>query len=201
MSIWIIYFVMKKAELLFRKAVVSDVPFICKTVLSAIGALDFEKDNDRDCRRAVDALNDIVLMEDSLYSYRNVLIAEVEGLCAGSIIAYDGGRYKDMKGKTFRILTERLEMDFRDTQEETSAGEYYLDSLAVTPAFRRKGIGRMLVGQALEAGEALGFEKASLLVLASDEGLISLYSSCGFKEDGHKRFLGKNYLRMIAQLQ
>ena len=59
---------MKKAELLFRKAVVSDVPFICKTVLSAIGALDFEKDNDRDCRRAVDALNDIVLMEDSLYS-------------------------------------------------------------------------------------------------------------------------------------
>lgn len=191
---------MKKAELLFRKAVVSDVPFICKTVLSAIGAEDFEFDGGDGRQKVFDALNDIVLMEDSLYSYRNVLIAEVEGLCAGSIIAYDGGRYKDMKGKTLGILTERLKMDFRDTQEETSAGEYYLDSLAVAPAFRRKGIGRMLVGQALEAGEALGFEKASLLVLASDEGLISLYSSCGFKEDGRKRFLGKNYLRMVAQL-
>lgn len=191
---------MEKIDILFRKAFASDAGFISKAVLAAVGAGDFEKDSDDKKALALSVVNDIVLMEDTLYSFRNVLVAEVGGTCAGCSIAYNGDRYKALRDKTFNIVKERLGLDLSGSEDETGPGEYYLDSLAVDPSFRRNGIGRQLVYQTLETGAALGFDKASLLVLASDNRLRALYSSCGFKADGHRKCFGADYLRMVAVL-
>ena len=105
-----------------------------------------------------------------------------------------------MKEKTFNLLKEGLGLDFTGMDDEAGKGEYYLDSLAVSPRFRKRGIGRLLIMQALEAGEALGFSKASLLVLRSDKGLRGLYSALGFVAEGKRMCFGKEYIRMTIPL-
>lgn len=191
---------MVETDILFRKAVESDSKFICKAVLAALGIADFIADNDKDGADVLTLLNDVVLMDDTLYSVRNTLVAEVDGVCAGCIIAYDGGRYEDMRKKTSTMLNAQWKQYYENTEAETRAGEYYLDTLAVDPKFRHKGIGRQLIYQALETGEALGFDIASLLVLASDNGLRAMYSSCGFKADRNVRCFDNEYLRMVSIL-
>lgn len=192
---------MEKNSIKFRKAGAEDAPFIAKAVLAAVNAGDFDSAQDEERKNTLEVLNRIVCLEDTLYSFKNVLIAEAEGERAGCIIAYDGARYKAMKENTFKLLNEGLGLDFSGMDEEAGRGEYYLDSLAVSPEFRKRGIGTLLIMQALEAGEALGFSKASLLVLASDEGLRSLYASCGFIVEGKRLCFGKEYVRMTIELR
>lgn len=191
---------MEKSGIIFRKARMEDAPFIAKAVLAAVDAGDFNSVQDDKRKKTLEVLNGIICLEDTLYSYLNVLMAEVEGERAGCIISYDGARYKAMKEKTFGLLNKGLGLDFSDMDDESGRGEYYLDSLAVSPEFRKRGIGRLLIMQALEAGEALGFSKASLLVLESDEGLRSLYSTCGFIVEDRRLCFGKEYIRMTIDL-
>lgn len=77
--------------------------------------------------------------------------------------------------------------------EEKPAG-YFLGALvldelqifrvAVDPAFRRKGIGRSLLTEAVKrSGAALAF----LEVRASNAGAIALYRSCGYEEIGVRK--------------
>lgn len=156
----------------------------------------------------------ICAMPDTLYSWRNTLVATVGGAFAGSITSYPGSIYKETRERTFSIAAEMPgtprsgEMD-----DETRPGEYYLDSLAVLPAFRGRGLGEELLLQAMEAGEALGFHTAALIVENGADGLVRLYSRCGFSVDksarssvrpdmpaGHLWCFGTDYLRMTAPL-
>ena len=191
---------MERSGIIFRKAGKEDVSFVAQAVLAAVDAGDFNSVQDDERKKTLDVLNGIICLEGTLYSLKNVLIAEVEGERAGCIIAYDGARYKALKEKTFNLLKEGLGLDFTGMDDEAGRGEYYLDSLAVSPRFRKRGIGRLLIMQALETGEALGFSKASLLVLRSDKGLRGLYSSLGFVAEGKRMCFGKEYTRMTIPL-
>jgi ribosomal-protein-alanine N-acetyltransferase len=53
-------------------------------------------------------------------------------------------------------------------------------NLAVVPAERRRGLGRRILGMALQIARKMGIERATLEVRASNYPAISLYQSCGF---------------------
>lgn len=188
---------MNKTDIIFRKAVADDAGFISKAMLAALGVGDFLSAPKKD----LEVIEEIVKRNDTLYSYENVLVAEVDGKCAGCMIAYDGGRYPGMREVTFKLLKDELDMDYAQMPDETHEGEYYMDSLAVSPEFRQRGIGKSLMMKSLELGKSIGFTQASLLVLATDQGLQRLYKSCGFEPVGLQDCFGKKYLRMVASLK
>ena len=78
------------------------------------------------------------------YSYRNVLIAEVDGTVAGAIVGYDGALLYELREPIFPLLEKYLG-SVPDIEDETAAGEFYLDSLGVLPQFRGMGVGAMLL--------------------------------------------------------
>jgi ribosomal protein S18 acetylase RimI-like enzyme len=56
----------------------------------------------------------------------------------------------------------------------------WLYAVAVSPRLRRRGVGSLLVGRALEALAALGCTKVNLQVRSSNAGVVAFYEKLGF---------------------
>lgn len=63
----------------------------------------------------------------------------------------------------------------------------HIQNVAVHPAHRRRGLGRYLIEDALEAGRKAGARKAFLEVRLSNRAAQRLYASLGFHEVGRRR--------------
>jgi ribosomal-protein-alanine N-acetyltransferase len=63
----------------------------------------------------------------------------------------------------------------------------HIQNLAVHPAHRRQGLGRLLLQRALEEGRARGASAALLEVRRSNDAAQRLYRSLGFVETGTRR--------------
>jgi ribosomal protein S18 acetylase RimI-like enzyme len=59
---------------------------------------------------------------------------------------------------------------------------YYVDALAVAPAWRRRGIARMLLDDATRDASALGLSGLALDTGLHNDGARALYRACGFRE-------------------
>ncbi len=196
----------KSKIMIIRKATPADAAAIARNILAAMDFDAFAEPLPADLQPLLAGLTDICAREDTLYSWRNTLVAEDDGLVtgdalvAGSLTSYDGGKYLEMRDLTFALIRESSGWTPPLMDDETRPGEWYLDSLAIHPAYRKRGISRILIERTLAAAAALGFPLASLIALASAPRLISLYASCGFRPDTHLNCFGHTYLRMIQDL-
>ena len=105
----------------------------------------------------------LVEREDSQYSFKNTLVAMDGDKVVGISVSYDGGKL-------------HTGMD-----DETQAGELYLDSLAVLPAYRRQGIARQLLLATKERADSMGLPIVGLLVDKGNPIGEALYASLGFR--------------------
>lgn len=83
-------------EIEIRDARIEDVPIVAWTVLTA---LDMST-NDMD--RFVKSCSD----ENTMYSWKNSIIATVDNVPVGCLIAYDGSRYDELR-KNMLIIVGR----------------------------------------------------------------------------------------------
>ncbi|MBO4504665.1 MAG: GNAT family N-acetyltransferase [Bacteroidales bacterium] len=181
------------AAITIRPATDDDVPLIAHNVLDAVGIEHPETE-------ALDHLAELCRCTDVLYSWANTDIALWDGRPVGSLTSYDGGRYAEMRVKTFAELEKFLGMDFSRMSVETGPGEFYLDSLAVLPGFRGKGIGTLLMQHGIAKARALRFPRAALLVDIDNPDTMRLYESLGFKKVGEMYLFSTLYARMIVEL-
>ena len=163
-----------------RDAVAADAPFIARCVWAAIEMLHIEDDVPDEMCDAFSYLVDICLMDDTLYSYRNATVAEVDGCIVGALVAYDGARYAAMRKTTFDLVEKNMGVKLEHNVMETGEGEFYLDSLAVLPQFRGLNIGKMLIQNRMELARGLGIGKVSILVDKDKPRLQAYYESLGF---------------------
>ena len=199
----------KKPHVEIRRAYPEDAPFIAESVLAAMG---YDRDSSislgtgenhsvtKSHEEVKRALEEIAARPDTLYSYRNSRIATYGGEVAGVIVGYDGAAYREKAELTFGLIAGRLGTAPFNPGEETCGGEYYLDSLHVSPDFRGHSIGTILMRNELDIAEALGFRKVSLIVDKEKPWLHRLYARLGFEEAGETVFFGEKYLRMIQEI-
>lgn len=182
-------------ELNIRNATKADVTFVAECVLVAIDLYDFCGD----CAK-IENTAKVCSEEDTLYSYRNARIAEVDGNVAGCLISYDGKGYAESRAKTFAMFEEfgiHLDIGAR----ETGPGEYYLDSMAVKPQYRGLRIGHFLMEDALDiAHKTQGCHKATLLVGLQKPRLREYYSSLGFTTETEMEAFGTLFNKMALTL-
>ena len=163
-----------------RDATMDDAPFIARVVLAGIDMLEIDEKLPDEQRAIYEHLMDICRMDDTLYSYRNTIIAEVDGNRVGALVAYDGARYAALRAKTFGIVQQTSGMDLSRNAMETSPSEFYLDSMAVLSDYRGLGIGKMLICDRMDYALRNGFQKVTLLVDKDKPRLQQYYESLGF---------------------
>lgn len=169
-----------KIGMIMRSATPEDAVFLGRCVCEGIGFEIFEKENEFNTKVA-SGLAPLAAREDTLYSYRHALVAEVDGEVAGALISYPGEYYHQMRNTTFRELPHFRELDLDAMPDEAGAGEYYLDTLAVLPQYRRRGVGTSLM-QARIAWAEQNHPDLSISLLVDPDNLNGqrIYTRLGF---------------------
>lgn len=129
----------------------------------------------------------LVEREDSQYSYRNTLVAMDADRVVGVSVSYDGSRLHELRRAFIEAAKTYLGRDHSGMDDETQAGELYLDSLAVLPEYRRQGIASRLLIATKERATRMGLPCVGLLVDNGNPAGEALYSSVGFRyvNDNH----------------
>lgn len=180
-----------------RDATSEDAPFIARVVLAGIELLDMDAALPDNQRVLYEHLVGICRMDDTLYSYRNTRIAEVDGCAVGALVAYDGARYAMMREKTFGLVQQTSGMDLNHKAMETGPGEFYLDSMALLSDYRGVGIGKMLMRDRVDFSLSNGFQKVTLLVDKDKPRLQRYYECEGFAFSEEMFVFGAWYNKMV----
>lgn len=183
-----------------RDAKLDDAPFIARVVLAGIDMLDMDAVLPDEQRAIFEHLIKICRMDDTLYSYLNTRIAEVDGKPVGALVAYDGARYTTLRAKTFGLVQQTSGMDLSHNAMETGPGEFYLDSMAVLSDYRGMGIGKLLMRDRVDFAFNNGFQKITLLVDKEKPRLQHYYQSLGFVFVEEMFVFGAWYNKMVCPL-
>lgn len=180
-----------------RDATSDDAPFIARVVLAGIDMLDIDAVLPDEQRAIYEHLMDICRMDDTLYSFCNTRIAEIDGNPVGALVAYDGARYAALRAKTFGLVQQTSGMDLSRNAMETGSGEFYLDSMAILSDYRGIGIGKMLMRDRMDYALENGFQKVTLLVDKDKPRLQSYYESEGFAFGEEMFVFGSWYRKLV----
>jgi DNA-3-methyladenine glycosylase I len=123
----------------------------------------------------------LVEREDSQYSYKNTLVALDGDSIVGISVSYDGERLHQLRKAFIDSAKVYIGKDHSGMDDETQAGELYLDSLAVLPGYRRQGIAKLLIKVTKERANSMGIPCVGLLVDKGNPSGEALYSSVGFR--------------------
>ena len=123
----------------------------------------------------------LVRREDSQYSYRNTLVAMDGQKVVGAAVSYDGGRLHELRRAFIEAAKNYVGKDHSGVDDETQAGELYLDSLAVLPEYRCRGIAKDLLLATMKRANQLRLPIVGLLVDKGNPEAERLYTSVGFR--------------------
>ena len=132
----------------------------------------------------------LVEREDSQYSYLNTLVAMDGERLVGIAVSYDGGRLHELRQAFIQAAKACIGKDHTGMDDETQAGELYLDSLAVEPSYRRQGIARQLLAATKRKADQMGMPCVGLLVDKGNSAGERLYASAGFHYANDSRWGG-----------
>lgn len=183
-------------DIVVRKATKDDAPLIANVVAMAIGD-DIARAYCGDNHQLV--LKELVCMELSQYSYRNAIIAEVDGMPAGAAVAYDGATLSELREATLAHIFKHTGKEMIIKEDETDASEFYLDSLGVLPEYRGCGIGAKLILALKEIARTEYHKRLGLLVDFENPKAERLYLSLGFEKNEEKSFLGHKMWHMTME--
>lgn len=181
-----------------RQAKKEDAALVADVVMVAADICTWEEREAEKHARTRMLFREVCEREDTLYSYTHVSVLEADGEIAGCLVSYPGALYPTQRARTWALMQVP---DNIQTDEETEAGEYYLDSMTILPEYRGRGYGLELMKDGIErAKKTEGVKKVSLIAMKSRPGLRAYYAKLGFREEKEILFFGCEYVKMVLAL-
>lgn len=138
--------------------------------------------------------------DDSQYSWQNTFVTLDADKVVGIATSYDGGRLHELRKPFLELAKIWLNRDHTGMDEETQAGELYLDSLAVLPDYRRQGIATQLIEVTAQRASTLQLPCVGLLVDAGNPKAEHLYHACGFRFANPSNWGGHQMKHLVRPL-
>lgn len=180
-----------------RQAQVNDAASIAEGVYEAFLLPGSQIENTPNFHQQwIDTLTKICAQPDTQYSYTNTLVAEENGEIAGIMITVDCAIYRMQREKMFPQLKSLFNTAFgsgwENMEDEAQPSELYVDSLAVFPAYRHRGIGTTLLMHAKQRAKELHIPLVTLAVEPTNTAK-QLYHELGFRYDRHITIFNEEY--------
>ncbi|MFA7615164.1 MAG: GNAT family N-acetyltransferase [Moheibacter sp.] len=183
-----------------RKAKPEDSSRIASLTVQAMEDMAFQFVGRNDLNEALELFKWIVAQKSNQYSFENCLVAIESNEITGSITAYDGSKLNHLRKPFLDHIREKYNYT-KTPEDETEAGELYIDTVSVSADHQRKGIGRKLIEAIIEKAKAEGYEKVGLLVDVENPSANKLYQKIGFCHNGFKNLMGGKYEHLIFEIQ
>ena len=140
--------------------------------------------------------------ETGSFSYRNAVIAEVDGKIAGALIGYPASAEAEAidTANTPPMFVPLLEL------ENLAAGTWYVNAVATFPETRGLGAGSKLMQWAERRASELELRGISLIVSDANRGARKLYERLGYDEVARRPMVrerwqtdGRDWVLMIKK--
>lgn len=184
-------------EIVLRAGRSGDAEAVAELMLEAGGGLfEFLLHGVVPDKTPADLLALAVAGDSGPYSHRNTLVAEAEGRVVAMINAYPAELMKEDP----RDLLPQDRLDHVGELEEIEDwSSFFISSMAVAEAYRRKGVATRLLAWAFQQAERQGFDRVSLHVWADNEAARRLYEGQGFVVGGRARIAPHPRLRRAGE--
>jgi ribosomal protein S18 acetylase RimI-like enzyme len=126
--------------------------------------------------------------EEGSFSYANATIIEVGSVSAGCLIGYATPDEPEPIPADMPAMFVPLQ-----ALENLAPGTWYVNVLAVLPAFRGTGLGTRLLGVADDIGRKLGRRGMSVIVSNANERARQLYERVGYREAGRRTMVKEGW--------
>ena len=173
----------------FRKAQPQDIDFIKDYLFLAMEDLVYYMIGQSDERLGKQLFRDMLALPTSQYSYTNCYVLEKDQKVIAAINIYDGAHLSQLRQPVLDYIYTTYNRKIQP-EDETQAGEMYIDTFGVNSNYQGQGIGSQLLQHVIDLivhqeGKTLG-----LLVDDDNPKAKKLYERLGFKTVGRKTLMG-----------
>lgn len=178
-----------------RKALPTDAAAIAPLMLLAMEEITYFLIGQDSKAEALDFLTHFIELPANQYSYENCSVAEADGVILGHINCYAGAHLHMLREPIINYLSEHYQQKLF-LENETEAGEDYIDTLAISPQAQGKGIGSKLINHLITKRDKLSPTKLGLLVDKENPSAEKLYVRLGFIKVQEKTLFNKTLVHL-----
>lgn len=182
-----------------RPAQKEDFDVVPELMLQAMEDIVFRFIQQEDIEEAINFLATLFKQPDNLYSYQNTFVAvDQEDNIVGSITGYNGDDFIKLREPVLALMQKKYNNDMIP-EPETEGGEYYLDTVAVSPLVQGKGVGSHLLKVATDFAQSQQYKQVGLIVDLENPNAMKLYTRLGFVQGKKLDFVGGEYYHMYLK--
>lgn len=173
-----------------RKAKAEDSKVVATLMMLAMRDIVYKFIGDNSEEMAIGLLENLISRKANQYSYENCWIVESEEEIIAMANIYDGAKLYKLRVPVAERIKSMFNREF-NPEDETQAGEFYIDSLGVRPDLQGNGIGTKMLQFLIDEYVNKRNKTLGLLVDKDNPDAKRLYLKLGFKTMGEKILTGK----------
>lgn len=176
--------------MIIRKATINDSKDIATYLLLAMEDIVYKFIGEENYNKAKEFLLHFIEKENNQYSYQNCYVVEEDNEIVAAVNIYDGAKLHLLREPIAQYVRTHYNKNF-NPEDETQKGEFYIDTLGVSPKCQGKGIGSKLLQFLIDEYVTKKHKTLGLLVDEVNPNAKKLYLKLGFKSVGVKTLVGK----------
>lgn len=181
--------------MIIRPAQPGDAQTITELLYIAMDTILFEFIQQKSETEAKKFLHHFVSQENNQYSWQNCFVGEHQDIVVCALNIYNGRDLELLRNPVVAYVRENYNAGF-NPENETQAGEYYLDSVGVSPKAQGAGFGTKMLEYVIYKFTEESHSTVGLLVDVDNPRAKQLYTKLGFEPVGFKTLAGKTLEHM-----